>query len=152
MVRNPTPPSKSSGHSPPVDVRRYLTSDAGFTLVEELVTIAVIAIGLIVLVAMVTTAVIGVNNVDRKVIGTNLARSQLELIKNAPYQPDPTAIPYPVVGSPANYTVTIGVEYWTAPSGPFTPTVRNDGLQKITVTVDYDGSQVELVEGYKVAR
>ena len=129
-----------------------LSSESGFTLVEELVTIAILGIGLAVLVAMVTTGVIGVNRVDHKVIGANLARSQLELIKNAAYEPDPTVNPYPTVATPANYSVAVTVEYWIAPSGPFTSTVRNDGLQKIIVTISYDGTQVEQVEGFKVDR
>ena len=82
----------------------------------------------------------------------NLVQSQTELIKNAPYQPDPTAVPYPNLAEPARYDIEITVEYWTAPGGPFTSTVRNDGLQRITVTVDHDGVEMHRTQSYKVQR
>ena len=87
-----------------------------------------------------------------RVTAENLGRSQLELIKDAAYSPDPTVGPYPTVSPVTGYTVTAGIEYWIAPSGPFTTTVRNDGLQKLSVSVA--GSQATLLqlEGYKLDR
>jgi hypothetical protein len=52
----------------------------------------------------------------------------------------------------SGYTVSVGVEYWTAPSGPFVSTVRNDGLQRVTVIVSNASGQILALEGYVVNR
>ncbi len=74
------------------------------------------------------------------------------MVADAPYAADPTAVPYPTVSPIDGYTVDVGVEYWTAPDGPFTTTVRNDGMQKITITVTGSEGEVLQLETYKVDR
>jgi hypothetical protein len=128
------------------------SSEAGFSLTEDLVTVAIIALGIVLLIAMISTGTIGVSTANTEVTAENLARSQLEMVKNAPYQPDPTAIPYPSMSAPSRYEIVTAVEYWTAPSGPFVPAVRNDGLQRVTVSVNHDGVPVLQLEAYKVER
>lgn len=128
------------------------SEERGVTLVEELVTIAVIGLGIVILVAMVTTGAIGVRQIDDRVKAETLARSQLELIKDANYQPDPTTNPYPTVSSPPDYQVTVDIAYWNASTETFTPTVRDDGLQQITVSVTSEGEDLAQVAEYKVDR
>ncbi len=128
------------------------SEERGLTLVEELVTIAVIGLGIVILVAMVTTGAIGVRKVDDRVKAETMARSQLELIKDANYQPDPTANPYPTVSPLPDYQVTVDIEYWNASTETFTPTVRDDGLQQITVSVTSDGEDLVQIAEYKVDR
>jgi len=65
---------------------RSFNDEGGTTLVEELVTVAIIGIGIVVLVAMITTGVIGVRQVDDKVLAESLARSQLEIIPAGDHQ------------------------------------------------------------------
>jgi type II secretory pathway pseudopilin PulG len=125
---------------------------SGATLVEELVTIAIIGMGIVILVAMVTTGVLGVRQVDDNITAENLVRSQLELIKDAAYQADPTTSPYPSVSPIAGYSVTVGIEYWDAGNGSFQSSLRNDGLQKITITVTSGGSSLAQTSEYKVDR
>lgn len=131
---------------------RFLNDEAGTTLVEELVTVAIIGIGIVVLVAMITTGVIGVRQVDNKVLAESLARSQLEIIKDSAYQADPVSVPYPAVAPIPNYSVAIGIEYWNASSSTFVSALRNDGLQKITVTVSSSGTPLVQTADYKVDR
>ncbi|MDZ7843610.1 MAG: prepilin-type N-terminal cleavage/methylation domain-containing protein [Anaerolineales bacterium] len=126
--------------------------EGGFTLVEELVAVAVIGLGLVILVSMITTGVIGVRTVNNLVIAETLARSQSELIKNAPYQADPDSSPYPSVSPMPNYTVLVEILYWNENSGSFTQTQRNDGLQKINVTVSSAGEDLAQISSYKVDR
>ena len=45
-----------------------LSGEKGATIVEELVTVAIIALGIVILVAMITTGVIGVRMVDDRVV------------------------------------------------------------------------------------
>jgi hypothetical protein len=129
-----------------------LASDSGATLVEELVTVAIIALGLVILVAMITTGVIGVRQVDDLVTAESLARSQLELIKDAPYEPDPGTNPYPSVTGIPGYSVVVGIEYWNATSSTFVSTQRNDGMQRITVTVSVAGDSLVQTSEFKVDR
>jgi type II secretory pathway pseudopilin PulG len=120
--------------------------------VEELVALAVIVVGVAVILSTISTASVGVREVDEHVFAEDLARSQAERIQDAAYSANPTAVPYPTVSPPAGYAVSLGVEYWTAPNGPFTSTVRNDGLQRITISVTHNGQSVLSVAHYKVNR
>ena len=131
---------------------KILWNEQGATLVEELMTVAIIAFGIVILVAMITTGVVGVRQVDDKVMAESLARSQLELIKNASYQADPGTSPYPSVTGIPGYVVSLGIEYWNAGSGSFTSTLRNDGMQKITVTVSTGGDTLVQTATFKVNR
>ena len=129
-----------------------LGSEKGATLVEELVTIAIIGLGIVILVAMITTGALGVKSIDDSVRADNLAMSQLELIKDAVYQPDPVSSPYPTVSAIPGYTVSVGIEYWNAASSSFQSAQRDDGLQRITVTISSGASTITQLAGYKVDR
>lgn len=132
--------------------RRLLSEERGLTLVEELVTVAIIGMGLVILVAMVTTGAVGVRKNNDQVMAQTLARSQLELIQDADYQPDPTSSPYPAVSSPPAYKVSVQIKYWDASSDTFITNVQNDGMQKITVEVTSDGNSITRISAYKVDR
>ena len=84
--------------------------------------------------------------------GETLARSQLELILDASYSADPTAIPYPTVSPVTGYTVDITVEYWNAVSESFSSIVQDDDMQKITASVSGTEGQILQLECYKVDR
>ena len=126
--------------------------DAGFSLVEELVALGIVVVGVAFVLSAISTSSFGVRETDEHVFAENLARSQVELVQDAPYSANPTSVPYPTVSPPAGYAVSLSVEYWTAPNGPFTTTVRNDGLQQITVTVTHAGQYVLSLAHYKVNR
>jgi type II secretory pathway pseudopilin PulG len=129
-----------------------LKDEGGFSLVEELVALAIVVLGLGFVLAAIGTASFGLRETDQHVFAENLARSQLERIKDAAYSANPTTVPYPNISPPAGYSLSVGVEYWTAPNGPFVATVRNDGLQRITVTVHQAGQDVLAAADYKVNR
>jgi type II secretory pathway pseudopilin PulG len=132
--------------------RALVHSEAGFSLVEELVAVGIVVVGVALVLSAVSTASFGVRETDEHVFAENLARSQVERVQDAPYSANPTSVPYPTVSPPAGYAVSLSVEYWTAPNGPFTTTVRNDGLQQITVTVTHAGQYVLSLAHYKVNR
>ncbi len=129
-----------------------IRDERGFSLPEELISLMVLAFAVGLVIAGIYTATEGVKVKHGKVSAGTLARSQLELIADGSYQPDPTAVPYPTVAPVTGMSVDLGVEYWTAPNGPFTSTVRNDGMQKLTVTVSDSEGQVLQLEGIKVDR
>jgi hypothetical protein len=91
----------------------------------------------------------GVTTRHGRVSASNLATSQLELIAAAPYSADPTALPYPTVSPLSGYTVDVSVEYWIAPDGPFTSSMRDDGLQRVTVGVSAPGGAILELESLK---
>ena len=133
-------------------LQKITRNEKGATLVEELMTVAIIGVGIVILVAMITTGVIGVRTVDDKVLAESLARSQLEIIKDAAYEADPGTSPYPSVTLLPGYIVSVSIEYWNAGSGTFTTSQRNDGLQKITVTVSTGGTNIIQTAAFKVDR
>lgn len=139
-------------------VRRWSTvakvqeGQEGFSLPEELVSLGILAFAFGIILATMYTGTLGVKANQDRVSGAALGRSQMELVMDASYRPDPTAAPYPTVAPQSGYSVGTGVEYWTAPSGPFTSNVRNDGLQRITVTVSGGAATVLQIESYKVDR
>ena len=132
--------------------RKAHVEQAGFSLPEELVSIAVLALSVGLVIAGIYTATQGSKVKIGNVAGQTLSRSQMELIRDGGYVPDPTVAPYPTVAPVVGFTVNVGVEYWTAPSGPFVTTVRNDGLQRITVTVSDGSGQLQQLEAYVVDR
>ncbi len=133
-------------------LQKIARNEKGATLVEELMTVAIISFGIVILVAMITTGVIGVRTVDDKVLSESLARSQLEMIKDAAYVADPGTSPYPSVTTISGYIVSVSIEYWNAGSGSFTPTQMNYGLQKITVTVSTGGIDIVQTAAFKADR
>lgn len=114
------------------------SGETGQSLVEELVAVAIVSLGLVILIAVLSTGSMGVRTTNDRVTAENLARSQLELIKEADYSPDPTA--YPTVTPVPGYTVTVEAE------------LLGNGLQKLTISVSGGKGALLQLEGYKVDR
>lgn len=126
--------------------------ERGSTFVTELVALAIVGLALLILLSAFSPGSAGVAVVQQRVTAENLARGQMETIKAAPYQANPTTVPYPTVSAPSNYTLDIEVSYWVSPT--FTSSVPgvDQGLQWITVTVhslQREGKAVFSLEDYK---
>ena len=126
--------------------------ETGQTLTDELVALAILAMLVSIVLLSISTGIAGVKTKDQRVAGETLARSQLELILDASYSADPTAIPYPTVAPITGYTVDTTIEYWNAASESFSSVVQNDDMQKITVSVSGTEGQILQLECYKVER
>jgi len=132
-----------------------LRDQRGISLVSELVAVAIIALALGILVLGLATGSQGARVVDYRVSAETLARRQMELIKAAPYQPDPTAVPYPTLVTPAHLQIQTEVAYWLPdPVAAFltAPPESDHGLQRITVRIsstDPSSSFDFVLEGYK---
>lgn len=122
---------------------RGLADQAGFSLVEELVSLAIIAGGIVLLLGMSATGAAGVTTVSDHVTAESLARSQLEILKEAPYQSDPSSNPYPIISAPAPYSMSTSIEFWdwnpVSQTGSFTTALVQEGMQRLTVSVQRDG-------------
>jgi type II secretory pathway pseudopilin PulG len=130
--------------------------EAGYTLISLLVALAIIGLTLMILLTGLSTAALGTAIVTQRTAAENYARAQMEMIKAAPYAPDPTAEPYPAIGSMGVYTAEVAVRYWVSPTFTTSPPETDEGLQEITISVHSSsmggGSPVFRLQGYKGER
>lgn len=135
-----------------------LADERGMSLVEILVSVAIIAIVLTTFLAALSTATWGVATVRERVTAANLARKQLECIQDHPYVPSAAPISYTTtctVTQLSSYPMDLSISYWYSPTAtpPFTTTPGLDlGMQWITITVFHNSEQVFTIANYKVAR
>lgn len=127
--------------------RERMADERAFSLVEELVSLAVVSLGLVLLIAMIGTGTKGVTTTVDRVTAEGLARSQLEQVKADPY-----AAAYATLTPPSRYAINVAVDYWDTGGGGFVGLDTGSGLQRITVSVTHDGSPVLNLEDYKVDR
>jgi Tfp pilus assembly protein PilV len=115
--------------------------EKGVSLVEALVTIAILGTVIVAFLGVISTGAIATRQSDEETVAQGLVRTQLENTKSAAYVPGATT--YPLVSSPSGYTVSVAVSA--------TPD-NNVNLQKITVTVTRGALTVASVVDYKVNR
>jgi hypothetical protein len=94
---------------------------------------------LTIFVSTLSTATLGIGLVRQRVTAANMARSQLEYVKEAPFLDDTDSYT-PTVASPMGYTATISA------------TSVYTGVQLITVTVSYRGKPVFTIQECKAKR
>ena len=111
---------------------------AGMTLVESLVAIAILAICASTFILALSTGMTAARLQDTSVIGNSLAQSQMESIKTAVY--DSSGASYAPISLPAGYTVTINTN---------STIYGTSDIQKVTVIMSYSGSVVSTLEDYK---
>jgi len=106
------------------------------TLTEILVALGVLAIALTVFVSVLQLGVHSAAAIHEQTTAARLARSQMEIIKNAAWPG-----PYPAVTSPPGYIVSVSLS-----QGPLT------SLQLVQVRVQHDQRDVLTLQGYKGQR
>jgi prepilin-type N-terminal cleavage/methylation domain-containing protein len=114
----------------------------GYTLVELLITIVVIATSFAAFAVGLSTGALAVNEDDKEVTAQNLARSQMEYIKYLAY--DQNADTYPTIDTPDGYDITVTVTD--------IDTEGNKRIQKVTADIYKDGILLLTIEDYKVDR
>jgi type II secretory pathway pseudopilin PulG len=116
-------------------------SERGSLLIQTLVAVALVAIlGTTILTALATTSK-AVHITDERDIATNLALSQMEILKGQPWaaQYTPAAIPTEYVG----YSVKVPIAVESISQ-------RDNNIQKIKITILHYAKEVVTLEGYKV--
>ena len=120
---------------------KALQDERGLTLVESLVTIAIVGVALVAFAVALSTGALAVRESDQEVTAQSLARTQLEYIKGYSY--DPGATTYPTVNTTGDYSISVAVV-------PVPGTDAN--IQKVTANISRDGQVLLTVENYKVNR
>lgn len=122
----------------------WVQDETGLGLVESLAAVAILGVAVVAFVVALSTGSIAVREGDQEVVAQSLVRTQLEYIKNYPY--DPEATTYPKVATPEGYDISVVVS--SIPEAD-----SNTEIQKITVTISRDdGEEILTVEDYKVNR
>ncbi len=127
---------------------RFFRSQRGFSLIEALVAVAILAAIGVVFINAMTTGFRSAGIQDEQLTADSLARTQLEIIKSAPYN-----VSYPVtVTMPFQYSMSIESPYvlWNSDNDTWVVSPTDTKLQKITVKVFREGGkQVLAVEALK---
>ena len=122
-----------------------MKSEKGFALIETLVALALLGIIAVVFLGGIGTATKATIVADEQTTAESLVRSEIEYVKNCTYQYSATQ--YPVDPS-------INIPYgWSMPV-PAVELVHatDDGIQKVTITVERNGEQKFSAQIYKVDR
>lgn len=120
-----------------------LKGEEGLTLVETLVTIAIVGVALVAFAVALSAGSLAVSENDRQVAAQSLAQTQMEYTKGYPY--DPAATTYPTVNATGGYSISVAV-------GPVSDPDADENIQKVTANVSRDGQLLLTVGGYKVKR
>ena len=133
-----------------------VADERGESLVEILVAVAIMAIVVTAFLAALSTGSFSVTVVRERVTAENLARSQLECVKDRPYITGASPISYTTmctVTAPSAYDIGVDISYWYSPTNEFTSVSDDDsGMQWITVTIFHNGEPTFTMEEYKVDR
>ena len=109
---------------------------------ESLAALAIVSITLVALVASLSTGVLAVKKMDKYVTAESLARAQLEYTKGQAYREAPASYDS-IAQLPSSYSI----------STEASPIANRDAdIQKVTVSVSYQGDELLAMEGYKMRR
>jgi len=136
-------------------LKASLQDETGIGLVESLAAVAILGIAATSFVLSLSTGAIAVREDDQIVVAQSLAHTQLEYVKNYPYQPGATTYPYVYtydedynpnpITLPEGYDISVVVSQIPQAGG-------DPDIQKITVTISREGVELLAIEGYKVRR
>ena len=130
--------------------------ERGESLVEILMSVAIMAIVLSGFLAALSTGAFSVAVVRERVTAENLVRAQLECIQEHSYIRGAAPIAYITVCAATQlsaYPVDLSISYWDSTTTIFTSNPELDsGMQWITVTIYHQGEPVFEMEDYKAER
>ena len=147
--------------------KAFQGSSRGFTLIEVLIALALMGIIAIAFLSGLSTSSMALIIADEHATAESLARSQMEYVKNQPYEsaPDGGEVTYDEI-TPIPDGYAIWSENRTpVPPGQYFPSVigipwnsgnntaanEDDGLQRIKLVIKHDDEVVITLEGYKRA-
>ena len=123
-----------------------MKNEKGFTLIEVLVALGLLGVFATVFLMGIATSSKAILIADERTTAESLARSQMEYVKELDYVPEATTYgtdPDLIPAIPSGFGVSTSAQPLNSP---------DNGIQKITVTIDYYGEVVIPLEDYKVDR
>jgi prepilin-type N-terminal cleavage/methylation domain-containing protein len=128
-----------------------MRGEKGFTLIEVIIALALLGVVAVAILSGLSTGSRAIFVADERATAESLARSQMEYVKEQPYDATNNPPLYAVLPNiPENYQIDV-TAVRLDPKG--NGTGNDDGIQKITVTVGHhDKPEVITLEGYKVDR
>ena len=150
-----------------------IKNERGFTLIEVLIGVALFGVIAVAFLSGLATASKAIFVADEHATAESLARSQMEYVKNQPYDPAAVYDPGPpptggevtynkITGIPGDYTIwsenraggTVEDIIYGVPwdSQNNIPEATDAGLQRIKLVIKHHGKEVLTLEDYKVNR
>ena len=127
-------------------VKGWVQDQRGVGLVESLVAVAILGITVVAFMMALSSGAVAVREGNQQVVAQSLARTQLEYIKNYPYESGVDTYPTdPTMDMPGGYTIFVNV--YSIPEAD-----DDTDIQKITVTISIGDENILTVEDYKVDR
>jgi type II secretory pathway pseudopilin PulG len=126
-------------------IRVLIRRESGITLLETVIALAILGVVSVSFLNGLTTASKSVLITDEHSTAESLAENQMEWVKNSVYSYNATYSEAPIPDGKDFYQYSASI----LASPLHTP---DDGIQKITVTIQRSGSTVFSLEGYKVDR
>ena len=119
-----------------------MKSQKGFSLIEVLVSVMVLAIIGLAFLSALDTGARATLIMDERTTARNLACSQMEYVKSQDYAASYTPASIPSGKDYVGYSANITAE----------PLHDADDIQKITVTIEHNNKVVTTLETYKIDR
>jgi prepilin-type N-terminal cleavage/methylation domain-containing protein len=110
----------------------------GFTLVEVLITIALIGAIAVAFFSFMSAATSALIHADERTVAESLARSQLEYVKNQGYNSTATYLKIPIASIPVGYTI------WSVNGNG---TVLNGGTTDRVIAIPWDSKDNKPATG-----
>ena len=137
-------------------VSKLLREQKGQLLIEVLIAVAILGVVSVAFLSAMVTSYGAVALADRKTTANSLARTQLELVKDADYPiTDYTRIstsPAPPSPPPSGWDVSVHADYINPTTYAVIGVANAQGMQMITVTVSYNAKVVSITKTNKVNR
>jgi prepilin-type N-terminal cleavage/methylation domain-containing protein len=142
-------------------------SSGGFTLIEVVIAIALIALIGVAVLSALNTASLALIIADQRATAQSLARSQMEYAKNQGYISNNSTlgqVTYQELGTadiPVGYSIwsydrteelvpsLIGVPWVTNTSQPYLPADKDNNIQRIKLVIKHDSQILVTLEDYK---
>ena len=123
--------------------RVLIKNEKGFSLIEAIIAIAILGILAVAFLSGLATASKAIYIADERATAENLARSQMEYVKEQNYSIGGSYAIIDLSAYPASYDVDVAANSLAGALG---------GIQEIIVTISHHGNEIITLEDYKVNR